>query len=251
MLIFAASAGLTLRWCASMSSMGDMPMPGGWGMSMAWMRTCGQTWLGVAVSFIAMWASMMVAMMTPSLGPALWRYRRAQRDMAHTDARVACAGVAYCCVWIALGIVVFPLGAIVSALTMQFSSLACAVPFATGSVVAIAGALQLTLWKTRRLACCRTVATRCCAAASDERRAASAWRDGWRFGVRCCACCAPLTAVLLMLGVMNVRAMIGVTILITAERLAPSGSRVAKAAGVIVMAAGGVLIARAVILNVA
>jgi len=34
-LLFAASAALTTRWCASMSAMGEMPMPGGWTMSMA------------------------------------------------------------------------------------------------------------------------------------------------------------------------------------------------------------------------
>jgi hypothetical protein len=36
-LLFAASTTLTIAWCASMSTMG-MPMPGGWTMSMAWMR---------------------------------------------------------------------------------------------------------------------------------------------------------------------------------------------------------------------
>ena len=37
-LLFAASAAVTIVWCASMSAMGEMPMPGGWTMSMAWMR---------------------------------------------------------------------------------------------------------------------------------------------------------------------------------------------------------------------
>jgi hypothetical protein len=34
-LLFAASAAGTIVWCASMSAMGEMPMPGGWTMSMA------------------------------------------------------------------------------------------------------------------------------------------------------------------------------------------------------------------------
>jgi hypothetical protein len=34
-----------------MSAMGEMPMPGGWTMSMAWMRMPGQTWPGAAASF--------------------------------------------------------------------------------------------------------------------------------------------------------------------------------------------------------
>src|SRR6202035_3337964 len=75
-LLFAASAAVTIVWCASMSAMGEMPMPGGWTMSMAWMRMPGQTWSGAAASFLGMWVVMMVAMMLPSLVPILWRYRQ-------------------------------------------------------------------------------------------------------------------------------------------------------------------------------
>jgi predicted metal-binding membrane protein len=76
-LLFTASAAVTIVWCASMSAMGEMPMPGGWAMSMAWMRMPGQTWPGAAASFLGMWVVMMVAMMLPSLVPMLWRYRQA------------------------------------------------------------------------------------------------------------------------------------------------------------------------------
>jgi hypothetical protein len=38
---------------------GEMLMPGGWTMSMAWMRMPGQTWPGAAASFLAMWIVMM------------------------------------------------------------------------------------------------------------------------------------------------------------------------------------------------
>ena len=57
--------------------MSGMPMPGGWTMSMAWMRMPGQTWLEFAVSFLGMWVVMMVAMMLPSLIPRLRQYRHA------------------------------------------------------------------------------------------------------------------------------------------------------------------------------
>jgi hypothetical protein len=42
-------------------------MPGGWTMSMAWMRMPGQTWPGDAVSFLGIWVVMMVAMMRAGL----------------------------------------------------------------------------------------------------------------------------------------------------------------------------------------
>ena len=37
-LLFAASTAMTIVWCASMPVTGEMQMPGGWTMSMAWMR---------------------------------------------------------------------------------------------------------------------------------------------------------------------------------------------------------------------
>jgi hypothetical protein len=53
-LLFAVSAAVTIACCASMSAMGEMLMPGGWTMSMAWMRMPGQTWSAAAAAFIGM-----------------------------------------------------------------------------------------------------------------------------------------------------------------------------------------------------
>ena len=66
-LLVAASAMVTIVWCESMSAMGGMLMPGGWTMSMVWMRMPEQTWSGLAASFLSMWIVMMVAIMLPSL----------------------------------------------------------------------------------------------------------------------------------------------------------------------------------------
>jgi len=49
-LLFVTSALITIAWSASMSGMGEMPMPGGWTMSMAWMRMPGQSWPGPAAT---------------------------------------------------------------------------------------------------------------------------------------------------------------------------------------------------------
>ena len=88
-LAFAGSAALTTCWSVSMSSMGTMPMAGGWAMSAAWMRMPGQTWLGAAVSFLTMWIVMMTAMMLPSFVPMLRRYRRAARGRKRSTAGLA------------------------------------------------------------------------------------------------------------------------------------------------------------------
>ncbi len=148
-LLFAATTTVTIVWCASMSAMGEMPMPGGWTMSMAWMSMCGQTWPGTAASFIGMWVAMMIAMMLPSLAPMLWRYRQAVGRTGETglDRLTALVGAGYFFVWAVSGMAVFALGGTLAAVEMQLPSLARAVPVASGVVVLIAGTLQFTPWK--------------------------------------------------------------------------------------------------------
>src|SRR4030088_3688118 len=111
-LFFAASAAVTIVWCESLSAMGEMPMPGGWTMSMAWMGVPGQTWPGAAASFLGMWVVMMGAMMLASLVPMLWRYRQAVGRTGETrlGRLTSLVGVGYFFVWAVFGIGAFPLG---------------------------------------------------------------------------------------------------------------------------------------------
>ncbi len=243
-LLFAASAALTILWCGSMSSMGKMPMPGGWKMSMAWMRMPGQTWPAAAASFLGMWIVMMIAMMLPSLVPMLRRYRQAISWTSQTrlDRLTVLVGGGYFFVWTLFGIAVFPLGVTLAAIEMRHPVLARAVPVAAVVVILIAGALQLTAWKARHLACCREAPGRGCTLPAD---AGTAWRHGLRLGLYCSQCCAGPIVILLVIGVMDLRAMAVVGAAITAERLAPAGERVARAIGVVVVAAELFLIARA------
>jgi predicted metal-binding membrane protein len=219
-----------------MSEMGEMPMPGGWTMSMAWMRMPGQSWTGAAASFLGMWTAMMVAMMLPSVWPALRRYRAA----AGSGRLTAVVGAGYFLVWAACGAVAFPVGVALAALEMEHVALARLVPVAIGAVVLVAGASQLTTWKARQLACCRE------APAPAGAGVRAAWRHGLRLGWDCVRCCAGATASLLVIGVMDLRAMLVVTIAITLERLAPAGLRIARATGAACVVAGMALIARAI-----
>src|SRR5262245_20383636 len=219
-----------------------MPMPGGWAMSMAWMRMPGQTWPGVASSFVGMWVLMMVAMMSPSLVPMLSRYREAVARETRRDLLTTIVGVGYFSVWTMLGMALFPMGAALAAIEMYQPPLARAEPIAAGLVVIITGSVQLTAWKARRLACCREGAGRGLTLPAD---AGSAWRHGVRLGLDCVFCCANLMAILLVVGVMDAVAMAVVTAAITSERLAPAGERVARAIGVVVVGAGMFAIVRA------
>jgi len=243
-LLFSASVAVTIASCTSMSAMGAMPMPGGWTMSMAWMRMPGQTWPGAAASFLGTWTAMMVAMMLPALLPTLRRYRSAVAST--TEARLgwltAQVGAGYFAVWTAVGVAAYAVGAAFAELAMRQPDVSRAVPAAIGTVVLIAGTLQFTAWKAHQLACCREAPGSGHTLPWD---AGTAWRHGGRLGIHCGQCCAGLMATLLALGVMDLRAMAVVTAAITLERIAPAGERVAQATGAVAVAAGLLLIARA------
>lgn len=240
-VLFAASAVITVFCAASMPGMDEAPMPGGWTLSMAWMPMCGSGGSSTAADFIGMWLPMMAAMMLPSLTPMLWRYREALRrtGAARPDRLAVVAGLGYFAAWMLLGVAVFAAGAALAGVLLRHAALARQVPIAAGVVVLIAGMVQLSAWKARRLADCR------CAPTIGGQPLRAAWRHGLRLGSRCIACCANLTAVLLVAGVMDLRAMALLTAAISAERLAAHGPAAARGVGIVVLAAGAFLIARA------
>jgi len=244
-LLFTASAALTMALCRSMSAMGQMRMPGDWAMSMTWMRMPGQTWIESAASFLAMWTVMMAAMMLPSLVPMLWRYRQAvcRAGESRLGRLTALTGAGYFFVWALFGLAVFPLGVALATAEMDHPALARAVPVAVGAIILLAGAFQFTPWKAHHLVCCRDAPGHGRMLPAD---AGTAWRQGVRFGLHCGLSCANLTVILLVIGVMDLRAMAVVTAAITAERLTPAGERIARAIGIFIVGAGLLMILRAV-----
>lgn len=241
--LFVACATLTIVWCTPMSAMDGMPMPGGWVMSMTWTRMPGQTWGDATASFLLMWDVMMAAMMLPSLLPVLWRYRRIVRatDATHVELQTVLTGAGYFFAWNALGLLLFPLGVVFAEAAMQWPRLARFVPLMAGVVVLSAGALQFTGWKAHHLARCRDAFRH---SSMLPAKPSVAWRQGVRLGLHCCLSCANLTAVLLVIGMMDPRAMVFITGAITAERLASSAERVARGTGLIIIGMGLILMTR-------
>jgi predicted metal-binding membrane protein len=188
---------------------------------------------------------MMVAMMLPSLIPLLARYRRAAaaRGTARAGWATALVGLGYFSVWTVCGMASFPPGAGLTALAMQQPALARGVPAAVAAVVTIAGALQFTRWKARGLACYReALASPGSNVGSDH---GEAWRYGVCLGMDCAHCCGNLMGILLIIGIMDFRAMAAVTAATTIERLVPASGRAAQAVGAVAVAAGLFLMARA------
>src|SRR5688500_2601257 len=94
-LTFVASVSATAYFCRSMCC--EMEMPGGWRMSMMWMRMPGQTWFASAISFLLMWLAMMVAMMLPSALPTFLKTRRQWASLCFMAS-------AYFAVWFSSGV---------------------------------------------------------------------------------------------------------------------------------------------------
>src|SRR4029079_3525518 len=181
LLLLVASVMVTVIWGTSMSAMGGMLMPGGWTMSMAWMRMPGRTWTMTAVSFVGMWAVMMVAMMLPSLVPMLRRYREGVGNIARARLGwlTAVVGAGYFFVWILFGVAAFPLGVALAQMEMRQPALGRSVPFAAGVVIVLHGAFLLSTWKAKHLACFRYESAHVGPLRGDPR---SAWRHGMRLG---------------------------------------------------------------------
>lgn len=196
------------------------------------MPLSGQAWPVAAAWFLASWMVMMVPMMLPSLVPMLWRHTRSTGV-----ATLVSAG--YYLVWAIYGVAAFALGIGVTTVQRQWPAIVSLVPVATGVVVLIAGGVQLTGWKLRQLAHCWDALA--CGQARPPQRG-PAWRQGLRLGVRCCLCCSGYMTVLLVTGMMRVGVMALVAAAITIERIAPAPRRVARAAGVVIILTGAVLL---------
>ena len=204
----------------------------------------GLSWPGALASFVGMWTVMMMAMMLPSLAPALRRHHRAvdRMGVSRPGGQTLLVGVAYFAVWSAIGIAVFSLDSALGAAGIPLPAPSGVLSSTVGVVVLAAGAIQLTAWKAHHLTRCREASAPGSILPLD---AAAAWRHGLRLGVHCGLSCAGLTAIVLAVGMMDLRAMALVTAAITAERLAPVGARVARGIGAVTIALGLFLIARA------
>ena len=233
--------------------MGDIPMPGGWQMSAMWTPMCGQTWLEAATAFVGMWTSMMAAMMLPLSTPDWprvlrqgWRRHRSQHGCRSLLTAAACTalltGISGLLIWAAAGVIVFALGSALAANLPRVPALARFVPLLSGVVVIIAGAVQFTSWKAGRIACCR------CGHVDDLQEAivpGMMFKRAFRLALQEGCCCANLMAVLLILGVMDLRAMVGITAAMLVERVAPADNRAVRGIGVVVVSIGMYTAARA------
>lgn len=177
-------------------------------------------------ALIAMWWLMMLAMMLPSAAPAILLYAKVRRsrsgDPVIAQTWVFLAG--YIAVWL-----VFSVAAALMQSAIADSSMRLSGSTATSSLLILAGAYQLSPLKSACLSQCRAPAqfiSRHWRSGPD-----GAVRLGVLHGAYCLGCCWLLMALLFVGGVMNLLWVMGLTVLIAAEKLLPGGRFLQRISG--------------------
>lgn len=244
-ILFSAAVAATIYSYGSMS--GVMAMPGGWSMSMIWMRMPGQSWLAAAAMFVWMWLAMMVVMMLPSALPMFTAFHRSAvaRGIGLAGIKTAMVVSGYFAVWTAIGIVAYAAGIVATQAAMKWTKLSLAAPALAGVALVLAGLFQWSRWKKAGLSRCRAFDV--CAMPETHGNPWTAMRRGFREGIDCGICCSGLMIVMLVLGAMNPVVMIAVAIVIALEKFASKPQPVVRLTGLLVILTGIGLILRSLL----
>ena len=181
--------------------------------------------LGLA-AFVGMWTLMMAAMMLPSVAPVASMYQRSVRSWRAL--RLVGFTGGYLLAWAGAGIPAFLLTALVARLVGDHPAWATTVAVA---VFASCGVYQLTPLKSRCLKHCRSPLSLLLHYGSYR----GALRDvhaGAHHGAYCLGCCWSLMALFVVVGVMNLAAMVVLAAVVLAEKLWARGELLARMVGV-------------------
>jgi len=188
--------------------------------------------LGLA-AFTGMWALMMTAMMLPVTIPSL---ARSENSLSWSDTMgwtaLAAFTAGYFLLWAATGLIAYPAASLAGHLAGHDPVAARA---AAVTLFLVAGLHQLSDLKGRCVEHCRrTVAGR----VGPDR---SPWWSGGRHAVWCLGCSWALMALFIAVGVMNVVAMVIITVGLVVERHLLPGRRFRVVSGLAVIGLGVVV----------
>ena len=205
--LLALSAAAWIAVDARMSDL-DLASPGG---------------AGQLIVYLGVWATMMAAMMFPSVAPMVLVYRRVQASRLSRGTAVA-GGLAlfvagYLLVWTGFGLLAWLVAAAVDAADVMALEWDRSGHLVAAAVIAGAAVYQLTPLKNACLTRCRGPMDFVLGAWRDGRAGALAM--GAEHGAWCVGCCWALMAALLAVGTMSIGAMALVAGLIATEKLFP------------------------------
>ena len=178
--------------------------------------------------FVAMWAAMMAAMMLPAIGPhaADEVVARPSAPAGWLTGAIAFGG-GFLVPWAVYGLFAFL--ALLGTGRLVESSPGAA-KWLGVAIFAVAGIYQLTPAKRWALDHCRMVM-----ATHGGGPVTGGFVSGVRDGAVCVGCCWALMTILFAVGVMNIWAMVGLAVVIFAEKILPRPHLVAGLAGLVLL----------------
>ncbi len=223
LLILAAASWAVLIWQSSMMNSMGMGLTMGMG----------------ATLFLAIWVVMMIAMMFPATATMNLAFARVQRDRPSSRRPSVSTWIfvgAYLLVWTLFGVVAY-LGALAaSGLAQQIPWIMMNAARIGGGILVLAGLYQLTPLKRVCLAKCCTPLDFIHGGWRDG--STGAFRMGLEHGIYCLGSNWLLFVLLFPLGIMNIAAMAGLTVVIFAEKMFPRWERIAQGVGLALILSG-------------
>jgi predicted metal-binding membrane protein len=251
LVVLVALAWAYLLWLAADMKMGGMDMtgfrmvPAGEGL----MIPATDPWDAVELAFVfAMWAVMMVGMMTPSAAPMILIYARVARQAASRQMPFAATS------WFAGGYLLAWTGFALAATLAQWAversgwltpEMAAADGVAGGLVLIAAGLYQWTPLKESCLRQCQAPLQFIQRHGGFRPDAAGSLTLGVRHGAYCIGCCWMLMGLLFVGGVMNVLWIAVLTSFVLLEKLVPARQIISRVSGAGFLAAGAWLMVHA------
>ncbi len=198
--------------------------------------------LGGLAWFVGVWVTMTAAMMLPSTAPMVTGVRRAAAGRGSRPAPSATTALfvgGYLLAWTAYGLLAYGVFRILEAHHPAWIAWDRGGPALAGAAVVAAGLYQLTPLKRACLRHCRT----------PLHFVMHRWREGHAGAVAmgvehggwCVGCCAGLMLALFAVGVMSLWWMAVVAAVIFAEKVLPSGERLAVPVALCLLALGAVI----------
>ena len=232
-----------LAWAGTIDDAHSMR---GMAMGLGQLGTRVQGPMGVTL-FLAMWVTMMTAMMLPAVAPTVLAHLAITRRRGDGFGPTLVFVGGYLLVWSAIGVV--PLAGFtalsrwnVDAAPQQL------LPGLAGAILIVAGAYQFTRWKRRCLEHCQSPFA-FVAHHDFGGGARGALRAGIVHGAYCLGCCWALMLVLLAVGLMNLAWMAGLFALIYVEKTWRYGLALARIAGLALIALGVAIVASPALLE--
>lgn len=242
--VITALAWTDIIWLARDMTMDGMDMtgfrmiPAGQGL----MMPASAPWQPIEFAYVlAMWAVMMIGMMTPSVAPMILIFARVGRQAATSARPFAASG------WFASGYLIAWLGFSLVATCAQWvlERAALLTPMMEsanivlgGIVLIAAGIYQWTPLKEACLSYCQAPLTFIMRHGGFRSDPAGALALGLRHGLYCIGCCWALMLLLFVGGVMNVLWIAALAVLVLSEKALPFGKVLSRAAGCFFIAAG-------------